>query len=86
MKKNVKYFNAAAMIAVDENHWITSTDNLSRGCCRSLEVENCDDSKFFELFSRDPTDSGTYWFGILTKKNQLSRHIALLLMYEMGEQ
>lgn len=67
------------------------------GCCAAIE-QSCDNSfdffktemfcinHFAEVFKPKNRHIHEYWYGVLSKRNQLSRSLALLFMAEMCDE
>lgn len=89
MTKNKKYLKAAKLITLNVKAY--NFLNIRRiGCCTALFKVNQTDYKFTFLFKPVKAEINSFWWhnpdeGI-TKKTQLARTLALLLMYEMGEE
>ena len=85
MTKSVKYLRAAKLIPLIYTQF-SKKNNHILGCCCTLDIVGIDISKFKQLFKPElEFDKNYFWFGNPNNKNQLTRTLALLLMYEMGE-
>jgi hypothetical protein len=79
--KNKKYLKAAKlMIRVKEKH------DIHYGCCVALDAVHQSDEYFHYIFQPKYESRRDAYFGDLNDENILARSLALLLMYEMGEE
>jgi hypothetical protein len=84
MKKNKKYLEAAELLICSERVY-----GQTPGCCYVLKKAKKRDYNFHTMFKpEDDRDAGysDYYFGPLhNDESNLARSLALLFMYEMGE-
>lgn len=79
MKRNKKYLKAAERIVTRQNSF----------CCRALKAVDKCDKNFHKMFKPNNAltmDAYFSSFGTTHKEDCVARSLALILMYEMGEE
>jgi hypothetical protein len=82
VKKNKKYLKAAKLLIRNKEIY-----GYTSGCCFVLEMVKKDDYEFHAIFKPEYARTANHYFGnVREDENILARSLALLLMYEMGEE